>query len=174
MPARMPWIERTWTFDFPVEYYPDILERLRGTPARAEESVRGLSDQVLTQRQSEGTWSIQENVGHLLDLEGLVAGRLDDFLAGADTLRAADMSNQRTRESNHNAAPIADLLGLFRRARGRLMNSLDELDDPDFARTALHPRLNTPMRLVDMCSFQADHDDYHLARIRELIRRSGG
>lgn len=103
-----------------------------------------------------------------------MAGRLDDFLAGADTLRATDMSNQHTRESNHNDAPLADLLIAFRQARGRLMNSLDKLKDPDFARTALHPRLNTPMRLVDMCSFQADHDDYHLARIQELIRRFHG
>jgi hypothetical protein len=27
-----------------------------------------------------------------------------------------------------------------------------------------------PMRLVDMVFFQAEHDDYHLARISELMR----
>jgi hypothetical protein len=27
-----------------------------------------------------------------------------------------------------------------------------------------------PMRAVDMLFFQAEHDDYHLARITELIR----
>jgi hypothetical protein len=29
------------------------------------------------------------------------------------------------------------------------------------------------MRLVDACVFFADHDDYHLARIRELQRLFG-
>ena len=38
------------------------------------------------------------------------------------------------------------------------------------ARTALHLRLNIPMRLVDMILFQAEHDDYHLARSGELAR----
>jgi hypothetical protein len=34
----------------------------------------------------------------------------------------------------------------------------------------LHPRLNQPMRVVDLLFFVAEHDDYHLARISELIR----
>jgi hypothetical protein len=39
-----------------------------------------------------------------------------------------------------------------------------------FEAVAIHPRLNKPMRLVDMLFFQAEHDDYHLARISDLIR----
>jgi hypothetical protein len=33
----------------------------------------------------------------------------------------------------------------------------------------LHPRLKQPMRLVDHLYFVAEHDDYHLARIWEMI-----
>jgi len=44
------------------------------------------------------------------------------------------------------------------------------LEPESFARVAIHPRLNIPMRLVDMLYFQAEHDDYHLARISELVR----
>lgn len=174
MPAKLPWIERRWTFSGPVERYPDILERLRGTPARMEEAVRGLSPDVLTRRQTPASWSIQENVGHMLDLESLPEGRLDDFLAGADVLRAADMSNRATHDANHRDQPIDRLLAGFRAARSRFMHRLDALNDADFARTARHPRLDTPMRLVDMCEFQADHDDYHLARIRALIVEFAG
>lgn len=29
-------------------------------------------------------------------------------------------------------------------------------------------RLDVPMRLVDMCHFQAEHDDHHIARIEHL------
>lgn len=173
MSARVPWIERRWKFEFPLGLFPGILERLRGTPARAAEAVRGLGVDVLTRREREGTWAIQENVGHLLDLDGLPRDRLDDFLSGAETLRAADMSNRKTHEANHNDKAIGDLLAALRASRARLMSRLDALEDSDFARTALHPRLKTPMRLVDMCLFTADHDDYHLARIRELIGRFG-
>lgn len=174
MSAKLPWIQRRWTFGEPVELYPDVLERLRGTPARLEEAVAGLSREVLTRRDAEGTWSIQENAGHILDLETLPAGRLDDFLAGEATLRAADMSNQASKDADHNARAIGAILRDFRATRAALMARLDALDDADFARTAMHPRLKTPMRLVDMCRFQADHDDYHLARITELKRKFAG
>ena len=49
-----------------------------------------------------------------------------------------------------------------------LVDRLESLDAEIFARSALHPRLNVQMRLVDMLFFQAEHDDYHLARISEL------
>ena len=169
MSAKLPWVERRWKFDFPVELYPDILERLRGTPARVEEAARGLPAGTLTRRETEGTWSIQENVGHLIDVGALWLGRLEDFLAGAATLRPADMTNRKTHEAHHNDRPIAELLAGFRAERRQLIERLDGLEDSAFARTAQHPRLDTPMRLVDLCLFAADHDDYHLARIRELV-----
>jgi len=51
-----------------------------------------------------------------------------------------------------------------------MVERLDGFLSEMLARTALHPRLNIPMRLVDMIFFQAEHDDYHLARISELAR----
>jgi hypothetical protein len=39
-----------------------------------------------------------------------------------------------------------------------------------FARSMLHPRLKTPMRLVDHLFFVAEHDDHHLAKIWELVK----
>ena len=64
MPALLPWVERRFACEFDGRTYPDVLERFRGTPARIEERARGLSREVLTR--SDGGWSIQENVGHLL------------------------------------------------------------------------------------------------------------
>jgi hypothetical protein len=51
-----------------------------------------------------------------------------------------------------------------------LVHRLDYLSAEVFATVAHHPRLNVPMRLVDMLFFQAEHDDFHLARISALIR----
>jgi hypothetical protein len=38
----------------------------------------------------------------LYDLEQLWYGRIEDFLSGEKTLRAADLSNTKTHEANHN------------------------------------------------------------------------
>jgi uncharacterized damage-inducible protein DinB len=169
MSPRIRWTDRSFDFSFPVDLYPELTERIRGTPARLADRLRPLPSDVLTRRDGD-KWSIQENAGHLLDLESLFSQRLDEYLAGAATLHAADMSNRKTHEAQHNQSSVDLILAEFQEARGRLTQRLDKLDSESFARTALHPRLNKPMRLVDMLFFQAEHDDYHLARISELVR----
>lgn len=47
---------------------------------------------------------------------------------------------------------------------------LEALTPEDFRRTAMHPRLKQPMRVVDMMLFHAEHDDDHFARVRSLVR----
>lgn len=166
---RIKWADRHFDFNFPVDLFPEMIERLRGTPARLEDLFKLVPDAVLSQREME-RWSIKENAGHLLDLECLVSQRLDQYLAGVPALHAADMTNRKTFEAFHNDAATESILREFRANRMALIERLDNLGPPDFSRVALHPRLNVPMRLVDMLFFQAEHDDYHLARISELLR----
>ena len=170
MSKHLKWTERIFQFAFPVAVYPEMIERLRGTPARLEDRVQAIAPEILTKRDGE-RWSIQENVGHLLDLESLFSSRLDEYLAGAKSLQAADMSNRKTYDANHNQVSLPTILTDFRKQRTQLVARLDNLDSQTFAAVAHHPRLNVPMRLVDMLFFQAEHDDFHLARISELIRQ---
>lgn len=164
---RIKWTDRRFNFDFPAGIYPEMIERIRGTPARLEDLLAGLPAETLT-AQVDGRWSMQENAGHLLDLESLVSQRIDEYLAGNTALHAADMSNRKTYDANHNEVPAATILKAFREARHEIVSRLESFDAEVFERSALHPRLNVPMRLVDMLFFQAEHDDYHLARISEL------
>lgn len=164
---RIKWTDRRFNFDFPAGIYPEMIERVRGTPARLEDLVAGLPPETLT-AQIDGRWSMQENAGHLLDLESMVSQRVDEYLAGSATLHAADMSNRKTYDASHNDVPVDTILKAFRTARQEIVNRLESFDAEIFERSALHPRLNVPMRLVDMLFFQAEHDDYHLARISEL------
>ncbi len=166
---RIKWTDRRFSFDFPAGIYPEMIERIRGTPARLEELFAGLPPERLT-AQVDGRWSMQENAGHLLDLESLVSQRIDEYLAGNSALHAADMSNRKTYDAHHNEVAAASILSAFRTARHDIVNRLETFDAEIFERSALHPRLNVPMRLVDMLFFQAEHDDYHLARISELKR----
>lgn len=161
------WFDRKFDLSFPVELYPNILTRLRGTPARLDELIREYSRETLTRKQEE-TWSMQENAGHLLDLEPLWLSRLDDFANGVETLRPADLSNRKTHEANHNANEVQSILSQFRKARALLVERAEGFDAGMYSRTALHPRLKTPLRLVDHLYFVAEHDDQHMARIWEL------
>lgn len=64
------WYHRSFDLTIPLDRFPAILARLRGTPARLDESVRALPAATLVRR-IDNTWSIQENIGHLIDLEPL-------------------------------------------------------------------------------------------------------
>jgi uncharacterized damage-inducible protein DinB len=163
----MRWVDRRFDFSFPVGLYAVILERLRGTPTRLEEKLRGV-DPVTRTRRAGDQWSIQEHAGHLLDLDELHLGRLDDYESGAKVLRAADMENRKTREANHNARPLEDLLRDFRRERGAFVARLAAWPEEHREAAAIHPRLDRPMRVVDLAFFVAEHDDHHLARMTEI------
>jgi hypothetical protein len=169
MVDRLDWIKRQFSFELPLGMYGNVVERVRGTPARLEDLTRGLSHEILTQRDGD-KWSIQEQAGHLLDLEGLGMDRLDDFEAGRDVLVAAAMENRKTHEANHNANTIGNILAAFRKERMQFVQRLDAYDEVFVKRTALHPRLNTKIRVIDLAFFVAEHDDHHLARISELKR----
>jgi len=169
MITQTNWFDRKFNFDFPAGHFPCILERVRGTPARIKDMIQLYPRNILAVR-THGSWSIQEHVGHLFDLDELHDGRIDDFLAGAGTLRAADMTNRKTDMANHNATSIEAVLHAFRKARSHFVQRLENLDDRQIALVAEHPRLHQPMRLVDMAFFVAEHDDHHLARMSFLAR----
>jgi len=167
------WTERQFRFDFPVTKLPDLLERIRGTPARMEERVRDVPRDLLVRRPEKG-WSIQENIGHLLDLGYLPMQRIGEILSGTEVLVAADMANRKTHEADHNSKDVRDLLRAFRHDREKLVSRFEQLDPSDLEKAALHPRLKQPLRIVDIAYFDAEHDDYHLARIGALIRKFAG
>jgi uncharacterized damage-inducible protein DinB len=162
------WFERKFELSFPVELRPNVCARLRGTPARLDEVLRSHAEQKLTNK-AEGKWSAQEHAGHLLDLEPLWLARVEDYAAGSLELTPTDLQNRKTHEANHNARPLEEILKDFRAARGMLLKRVGEMDAPLFARAIPHPRLRTPLRLVDHLYFVAEHDDHHLARIWELL-----
>ena len=162
------WFERKFEFTFPAEQYPSVCVRLRGTPARIEEMLRGVSRDLLVAKPA-NKWSAQEQAGHLLDLEPLWMARVDDFLADGDELIAADLTNRKTHEANHNSRELREILAEFRGARLDLIDRVGTFQPALFARSKLHPRLKQPMRLVDHLYFVAEHDDHHLAKIWELI-----
>ncbi|MCK4655681.1 MAG: DinB family protein [candidate division Zixibacteria bacterium] len=164
------WIERKFNFDYPVGLFPCIVERLRGTPARLDEIVKLLSPEILTVR-IDDKWSIQENIGHLIEVEALHTGRLDDYRANADVLRPADMTNKSTHRADYNSMEIDSVMSSFRKVRLDFVKQLEEMDEAAASRSARHPRLDKPMRVVDMALFAAEHDDQHIAVIMGLGRK---
>ena len=168
MVKQTAWIERKFKGPEDIGLYPNILERLRGTPARVEDLVKGMPEAKLNLKLN-GKYSLKEHIGHLWVIEELHIGRLHEYKKGVETLTPADMSNRKTAESNFNTHRLQDLCASFRKARAELMEIFDTADEALVKRTAMHPRLKTPMRFIDIAFFVAEHDDHHLAIMRRII-----
>ena len=169
MLPRQPWFERKFSFDLPVTAAAGIVERLRGTAPRLRYRLDDLAPELLTARQG-GQWSIQENVGHLWDLEPLWLARIEDIAVGRLSLTEADLENRGTWEAHYNDRSLAELLTGFAAARRLLVHQLDDADEADWLRSARHPRLHVSMRMLDLAFFVAEHDDHHLATISAQLR----
>lgn len=162
---RTPWFERRFA---PIDdngLLPGILERLRGTPAR----LTALLASRTGTRSAQPGWSPAQELGHLIDLEPLWLARVHDIVAGRSDLTVADLTNRATHEGDHDRWPLEVLAGRFDVERARLVAALQALTPADLERSARHPRLGTPMRVIDLAYFVAEHDDHHLVRLRELV-----
>ncbi len=162
------WTSRKFEFNFPPEVFPAIIGRLAGTPARLEEIVNSLSKSELV-RKIDNSWSVQENIGHLLDIEEFHSKRLRDYLDKKDELSPADITNKKTYDAGYNSKDLTEILQQFRIIRIDYVASLDKIDEETISRYSYHPRLIIPMRLIDYAYFAAEHDDHHIAIMRNII-----
>jgi len=165
---RTNWFDRNFP---PVEdngLLPGIIERLEGTPARLAEKIGRLPvdpDKGLPT----GKWSVKKEIGHLTDLEPLWYERLFQVIGGVPDMKAADLTNRKTHETPHDAKTYGELVAEFRTEREKFIAKLRSLKDDDLNKTSLHPRLKTPMKVIDLALFVAEHDDHHLAQMTVLM-----
>ena len=169
MIAQTPWFDRRFHFDFPLSNFPVIFSRLEGAIFRLQ-MILANADEEISSFSKEG-WSVKEELGHLWDLEEMWWIRLQDFLDGKDSLTVADLNNSKTKEAGHNEKSLEFLMQGFVRERQRMLEHIYAFERPTLALTAVHPRLQQPMRLIDALYFIAEHDDHHIAKISALLRK---
>lgn len=167
--TRTPWFERKFPVVEDNGLLPGILERLEGTPHR----LRALLAGVERSSKAKTGWSLVQELGHLDDLEPLWLQRVDDIVEGKADLTAADLSNRKTHEADHEQWTVTAHIDRFERNRMALVARLRGASADDLERAARHPRLGTPMRLIDLAFFVAEHDDHHMAKLRELKAHDG-
>ena len=165
---KQKWFDKKFEFKYSPADYDLLLNELMKTPEKISQIVSSLPEEMLTKK-IDNRWSIKENIGHLIDLEELHDGRIDDFISGKEILRPADLNNRKTDEANHNSKNISQLLIQLKQVRENFLERLSDLDASVRERIAIHPRLNQPMRPIDMAQFVLEHDEHHIQTIKELI-----
>ena len=132
-------------------------------PLRVFSASSGPDGWVVLSQTADGA---PQKPGHLLDLEALYSRARDTLLPQGAT---ADLTNRATEEANHDRWSLPELVDRFETARRALVIALRGAAHADLERAACLPRLGTPMRLIDLAFFVAEHDDHHMARLRTLL-----
>lgn len=160
------WFDRKFEFNFGIEHYTSLLERLKQAPA-ALKAALGHTPEDILQYKPGGKWSLNEHVGHLIVLEELWQERLFDFEMEKPELTPADLNNNATEAGNFNNYDIETLLEKFTEVRNKTLELLEDITDEELQMTSVHPRLKQPMRLIDHLYFVVEHDEHHINYIKE-------
>ncbi len=164
------WLKRKFQKDIDPQTLPSIIERLSGTIVRLLAKLRTVSPRHLTDK-PEGEWSLLEHVGHLMDLEPIWSERTEDILTGKQMMREADIANVKTHNETHDYVYVGKILAGFKYKRLAYVEQLSGLTEADMEKTALHPRLKIPMKIIDLAYFAAEHDDHHLAKMTAIAKQ---
>jgi len=162
---ELPWFERNLKFGYPVQMLPYFLERLEGTFVRMESKVQNVSNEILS-RQLDGKWSIKQNIGHLAEVDQVANKRIGEMIQGIAVMSPAVFEPQ-----DYNPWPIADVLAFFLKTRAENLHTYKTLSESDLLKSSLHPRLKVQMTPVDLAWFDAEHDDHHLLKMSEILRK---
>jgi uncharacterized damage-inducible protein DinB len=162
------WFERQFDFSFAVEQYPVIYQRLQQAPDTLKTILQNIPEPLLN-HQPDGKWSVKEHTGHLGLLEPLWRTRIHDILEKKPLLTPTDLDNKKTTETGFNLFTITDLLQHFEDERKETLALLDSIDVKGQTHTSLHPRMQQPMRIIDIMYFTAEHDDHHMAVMQQLL-----
>src|SRR5438105_847372 len=127
---RTKWVERKFPAMEDNGLLPEIIERLEGTIPRVAALIENVVESTLVLKPG-NRWSIKEHIGHLSDLEPLWLGRMADFANRLEKLRAADMTNQKTHEADHNSKNASVLFNEFSAQRKMLILSLKNSTEED-------------------------------------------
>jgi uncharacterized damage-inducible protein DinB len=161
---KLEWFERKFTFGLPQGMLPFYLERLQGTINRIESKVKGISDEVLSQK-LDNKWSVKQNIGHLAEVDEIAIKRIDEMIRGVSPMSPAVFEPH----GDYNQQSAEEVIAYFRKTRNANVTRYSELTTDELEKTSLHPRLKVSMTSVDLAWFDAEHDDHHLVRISEII-----
>src|SRR5262249_34332269 len=130
---RLEWFERKFTFGLPIGMLPFYLERLQGTIGRIEVKVKGISDEILSEK-LDGKWSVKQNIGHLAEVDEIANKRLEEMILGITPMSPAVFEPR-----DYNQKPVEDVISYLRRTRIANVRRYSVLSADELIRSSLHP-----------------------------------
>ncbi|MFC5411812.1 YfiT family bacillithiol transferase [Larkinella bovis] len=155
---------------FQESYTPEELacniEILETAPARYRQLVENRSAEELARTYREGSWTVQQLVHHVADMQMMHYFRMKKAIAEPDydTLTMVNMGTWAT-TPDALTAPIEDSLLMFEGIHRRYAYLARSLDETQLARKCYHPVRQIWISQAQAVAMSVWHVQHHLAHI---------
>jgi hypothetical protein len=117
---------------------------------------------------NEGGWSVHEILGHLIDTDrDIWWPRIAAILRQDHPLFSYVDQNKLVHEQDWQSFPIDDLFAQLARTRWDFAMKLNEIPEPDFEKTGMHPTLGE-LSILRILQLLVAHDAHYLNRIHAM------
>lgn len=141
-------------------------------PARMREAVAGLSQVQLDTPYREGGWTVRQVVHHVADSHLNAFVRLKLALT-EDAPRITPYDERAWAELPDTRLPVTVSLSLLESVHARMVAVYGGMEEPQFARTFIHPEYSEPQTLDQQAQMYGWHSRHHVAHITRLRERQG-
>jgi hypothetical protein len=148
------------------------LDAAETSPKQIAAAVSGLPDKILRYKPSPEKWCILEILGHLVDMEIVLAYRMRQMMADKKPVIAPIDQDDWARNLGYMETPPVELVALYGLNRHHNLRLLRRLKVEDLAKSAYHPELKQDMSLAEIVERTARHGPNHLAQIERLKKEA--
>jgi hypothetical protein len=145
-----------------------VLATLSSTPKEFARLIDGQSEEALAQPASDGEWGVVEILPHLRDWEAVYLGWIRQTL-NEETPQLVDVDDTLWAiEHDYASEHVPDALNQFGELRSQVVHTLEALEDGDWRREAVHPRVGR-LTLHQLADRMCDHDARHIEQARDAL-----
>jgi hypothetical protein len=146
-----------------------MLKELNDNKIIFEQIVERFPEPAISHRPSEHQWSIKEILCHLVDIQGVVAGRISLMLEEENPAIELYDEEKENRERDHRNDDIGAYKATFISTRDEMVSSLAG-KDTTWQRRGRHP-LNPDFTVEFVVNDMLDHEHLHFEQIHLITTR---
>jgi len=148
--------------------FKKLLDAAEKSPKEIAAAVSGLSETVLRYKPSPDKWCVLEILGHLADMEIVLAYRMRQMLADTKPVIAPLDQDAWANHLNYMDSPPAELVAFYGIARHHNLRLLRSVKPSDLSKSAFHPEMQRNMDVAEIVQRIGAHGAIHLGQIEKL------
>lgn len=150
--------------------HEESLKELSDNRLLFEQIVANYPEPTISHRPSENNWSIKEILCHLVDIQEVVAGRVQKMLSEENPPIELYDDERENRERDHRGDDIGLYKANFVSTRDNLLSKLAGAEDSVWKRAGRHP-LNPEFTIEFVVNDMLDHEHIHFEQVRLITTR---